>query len=247
MQNVLSLALHILRFLCIIILMRKVEISVGEYYHVYNRGNNKQNIFLDIRDYVRFLFLIIYFQSTFSFLNISRSVSFFVKRNFFYFKKDQLDLVIKNRYVELINFCLMPNHFHLTLRETKEGGISQYMHRIGTSFTKYHNKKYAKTGHLFQGTFKVVHIESNEQLLYLSAYIHRNPRGIKEWKNKEEKYPWSSFQDYVGESRWGNLLSYEIIKGQFDNNQEYKEFNNKSGTKDFGEDEEERDLVIDFE
>jgi len=208
--------------------MRKVKISIGEYYHVYNRGNNKQNIFLDSRDWIRFLFLILYLQSPVNFSQIGRSVSSYNKRSVFGIPTEK---IIKNRYVELISFTLMPNHFHLVIREFKENGISQYMQRILNAYTKYFNTKYEKSGHLFQGPFKIVHIEDNEQLLHLSAYIHRNQREIKQWENKEYEFPWSSYGDYVVENRWGELLKQQIIVEQFSTIQEYKKFVDTSGTK----------------
>ena len=211
--------------------MRTVKIIPGEYYHIYNRGVNKQKIFLDERDWIRFLFLILYFQSPINFPQIGRSISYFVKNRAFDIKKEVVDKIIKNRYVELINFCIMPNHFHLTIREIKENGVSQYMQRILTAYTKYFNTKYGRSGHLFQGPFQIVHIKNNEQLLHLSAYIHRNPRELKQWKEKEHQYPWSSYQDYIKENRWNNILKPQIILEQFSNKREYKDFIKTSGTK----------------
>ncbi|MFH0803883.1 MAG: transposase [Candidatus Tagabacteria bacterium] len=211
--------------------MRTVKIIPGEYYHIYNRSVNKQKIFLDERDWIRFLFLILYFQSPINFPQIGRSISYFVKNRAFDIKKEVVDKIIKNRYVELINFCIMPNHFHLTIREIKENGVSQYMQRILTAYTKYFNTKYGRSGHLFQGPFQIVHIKNNEQLLHLSAYIHRNPRELKQWKEKEHQYPWSSYQDYIEENRWNNILKPQIILEQFSNKREYKDFIKTSGTK----------------
>ncbi|MBU4224123.1 transposase [Patescibacteria group bacterium] len=211
--------------------MRKIKISVNEHYHIFNRGNNKQNIFLDERDYVRMLFLILHLQSPLVLQNMSRPVSNFVKSRAFNISKTTIEKIIKNRYVELINFTLMPNHFHISIRELKEDGISQYMQRILTAYTKYFNAKYGKSGHLFQGPFQIVHIEDNEQLLHLSAYIHRNPREIKEWKNKEHQYTWSSYQDCITENRWKEFLKHQIITGQFSDKKEYQSFVKTSGTK----------------
>ena len=209
----------------------KDKIVSGEYYHVLNRGNNKQNIFIDDRDRVRLLFLILYFQSSTSIYNIGRPVSYFVKHQMFNKSNDLLEKILKNRIIELVNFSLMPNHFHLILYSNKENGISSYMQRIQNSYTKYFNTRHNKSGHLFQGVFKRIHIKNNEQLLHLSAYIHRNPRELSQWKNKENKYPWSSYQDCVGENRWGELLKPKIITGQFSSPKEYQNFVENSGTK----------------
>src|SRR3989338_1512754 len=199
--------------------MRNIQISVDEYYHVYNRGVRKQIIFHDTADYARFLFLILFFQSPLVFHALSPYVSAFasnfVKHRVFNIDASDSSKIIRGRYVELISFCLMPNHFHLVLREIREHGIARYMQRVLNGYTKYYNTKYEVSGHLFQGPYKAVHVENNEQLLYLSTYVHRNPRELQHWKNKEQTYEWSSYQDYIGENRWGELLSTEIILEQF--------------------------------
>lgn len=90
----------------------------------------------------------------------------------------------------------------------------------------YFNQRYQKTGSVFQGTFRSKHIPDNNYLLYLSAYIHRNPRELRAWKNKEFEYPWSSLQDFTEANRWGGLLMSDIIADQFENtpNSNYKDF-----------------------
>ncbi len=118
----------------------------------------------------------------------------------------------------------MPNHFHLLIREIKEGGTAKYMQRIQNSFTKYINTKYKKSGHLFQGAYKAVNMGGNEQLLYLSSYIHKNPKEMKEWNKNEIKFPWSSYQDCVLINRWGDFLKHEIITSQFSKKDSYEEF-----------------------
>jgi putative transposase len=222
--------------------MRLISISVGEYYHVFNRGNNKQLIFLDTRDWARFLFLILYLQSPIVFQNLGRQISYFVKNRAFNINGDDKNEVLKKRYVKLVNFALMPNHFHLILHEFEEGGIAQYMQRVLCAYTKYFNTKYQKSGHLFQGPYKAVHIKNNKQLLYLSTYIHRNPRELSEWKNKEHLYPWSSYQDLIKENRWDQLLESNIIIGQFSNKKEYWDFVKSSPAKEIKENLDEKSL-----
>lgn len=202
--------------------MRLVRIAPGECYHVFNRGVNKQVIFHDKGDYSRFLFLILYFQSSLVFQQLSRLVKHFVQHSVL----DTIDVneIIKNRRVELITFCIMPNHFHLILKESEEGGIATYMQRVLNAYAKYYNTKYDKSGHVFQGPYRAVHVEDNRQLLHLSAYIHRNPREISKWLNKENQYEWSSYQDFIGENRWGDLLLPDIILGQFKGQIKYYKF-----------------------
>lgn len=201
------------------------------YFHIYGRGNYKQDVFLSEKDYARFLFLVVYHQSPTSFTNVTRRVSHYVQHRMFNISEDEVREISDKRHVELINFALMPNHFHLTVFEKEDGGISRYMQRILNGYTKYHNTKYEKSGHLFQGPFKARHIEDDNYLSYLSAYIHKNPTEIAGWKNKEHVYPWSSFQDYVADNRWGKLLNHEIVTQKFTDGEEYKEFVNTSGAK----------------
>ncbi len=208
--------------------MRNIKIAPGEYYHIFNRGVNKQLIFHETTDWARFLFLILHFQSPVIFQNIGRPTKEFVKHSVFNINSDE---IIKKRYVELTAFCLMPNHFHLIVKEVKEGGISQYMQRVLNSYTKYFNTKYKKSGHLFQGPYKAVHVGNNEQLLYLSAYIHRNPREFTNWSGKEDKYQWSSYQDLVKQNRFEKLINSDIITDQFKNKNDYNNFVKTSGAK----------------
>ena len=204
--------------------MRNIKIAPGEYYHIFNRGVNKQLIFHDTADRVRFLFLILYFQSPITLFNISYTVKSFIKHSVFNSDIKIKEKIIKDRFVELTSFCLMPNHFHLMIKEVEENGIARYMQRVLNSYTKYYNTKYQKSGHLFQGPYKIVHVENNDQLLHLSAYIHRNPRELKDWFKKEDIYPWSSYQDLTKKNRFEKLLITDIINGQFENKKEYDKF-----------------------
>ena len=145
---------------------------------------------------------------------------------------DILHKIWKERIVDLVCFALMPNHFHLLVREKEEGGISRYMQRVLNGYTKYWNTKYQQSGHLFQGPFRAVHVEDDHQLRYLSAYIHRNPHEIGEWHDRAWEYPWSSYRDYVGDNRWGELLQYDIVRGQYTGGEDYRDFVETSGAKD---------------
>ncbi|MEX2028313.1 MAG: transposase [Candidatus Curtissbacteria bacterium] len=213
--------------------MRNIKIAPGEYYHIYNRGVNKQKIFHDKTDCIRFIFLILYFQSPVTFPQIGRAVKYFVKHSVFDTNAENIPKIIKSRFVELIMFCLMPNHFHLVLKEVEEGGIARYMQRVLNSYSKYYNAKYQKSGHLFQGPYCAVHIKDDRQLMYLSAYIHKNSRELSEWKNREDLYPWSSYQDYIEENRWGDLLMSSIVIDRFKDKKEYLQFVQSSGAKEY--------------
>lgn len=208
------------------------KIILNEYYHILNRGNNKQPIFKDEKDWVRFLFLILYLQSSVNLRNISRQVHYFIKNEKFKVSDNTLKEIVNNRSVELVVFILMPNHFHLILKELVEGGISKYMQRILNSHTKYFNSKNEISGHLFQGSFKAIHIEDDAQLIYLSAYIHNNIKELGNWSRKDELFPYSSFKDYLGKNRWGELLKRNIILDQFSDKEKYRLFVKESGVKD---------------
>jgi len=209
--------------------MRNIKISPDEYYHLFNRGVNRQVIFHDNHDRSRFLFLILCLQSPTTFKNVSRSSKTFIHdvQHSVLHTRD----IVKNRFVELISFCMAPNHFHLIVKEVEENGIATYMQRVLNAYTKYYNTKYEKSGHLFQGPYKAVHVTDDQQLLYLSAYIHRNPRELKEWRGKESHYTWSSYQDFVGTNRFDELLITDVIIGQFKNQKEYRDFLNTSTAK----------------
>ena len=214
--------------------MRKIKIAPGEYYHVYNRGMDKKRIFLDESDYIRFIFCLLYFQSDITFNNLGYYVSSFKKKKKFNLSSDTISKIISKRSVELVNFVLMPNHFHISILEVKEKGIALYMQRVLNSYTKYFNTKYKRSGHLFQGPYQAVHVEDNEQLLYLSAYVHKNPRKIQRINGNKEllNYFWSSYQDYGVKNRWSEFLKPDIVLGQFKNRVEYIDFIKTSPAKE---------------
>ena len=204
-------------------MIRKFKFTPNSYYHICNRSNDQKPIFSEGKDYARFLFFILYYQAPIPFYNLGRQTSYFLKHSAFTITPEITEKIITQRKVVLNSFAIMPNHFHLLIQEKVEMGVSQYTQRVQTGYAKYYNAKYKKQGHLFQGSFRAVPVKTDEQLLYLSAYIHRNPRDLNEWKNKESKYPWSSYQDYI-HNRWGELLKPEVILQQFSNSKSYRNF-----------------------
>lgn len=209
------------------VMLRNTPIAVDEVYHLYNRGNQKQTLFFSDRDYARMLFLMLYFQSPEVIRNTKRWVDKFMDKGDF--GVDVQD-IIDSRYVELINFCIMPNHFHMTVRNLSDNGISQYLHRLQTGYSSYFNTKYEKSGHVFQGAYKSNHVDTDEQLQYLSAYIHKNPVDIPGNTNYES-YKWSSFTDYVGKNRWGDLIRPGIILDGYSSPEKYRSFVSTSTAK----------------
>jgi REP element-mobilizing transposase RayT len=180
------------------------QFGAGEYYHIYNRGNNKNDIFLDDQDFNYF---------------VSK-----VRQNLFPEENTKFrSQPLPKGTFSLIAYCLMPNHFHLLIRQNTNLPTSKLILRICTSYSKYFNKKYEKVGHLFQDQFKQVLIDDNNYLRWLSAYIHQNPKvaGLTE---KPSEYRWSSYQEFVGD-RGSNLCEKEIILDQFNKSaKEYKYF-----------------------
>jgi len=186
---------------------RKEEFSVGEYYHLYNRGNSKQKIFLDEEDHRRFIKLLYL-------CNSSKSINF--RDDIVNQKIDAFDFDRGKQIVSIGAWTLMPNHFHILLspRGTLGDNISLFMNKVSTSYSMYFNKKYKRTGKLFEGTFKSVHLSEDAQLKYIFSYIHLNPvklidtkwkeLGIKDYKKTLlflNTYPWSSYHDYKNKRR----------------------------------------------
>ena len=226
-------------------MMRKFQFTTDSYYHICNRSNDEHPIFLDERDYGRLLFSILFYQAPIPFYNIGRQTSYFVRHSMFNIPLDTFKKVAATRKVELNAFTIMPNHFHLLVQEKTKKGISLYLQRLQNGYAKYFNEKYKKRGHLFQGVFRAVPVKTNEQLFYLSAYIHRNPRELEKWRDKEIEYPWSSCQDFIKKNRWGELLKPMIILDQFSNAESYYEFLKTSTAKLKSNRSSARDLFLD--
>jgi|SRR3989344_2162986 len=190
---------------------RTIPLANNYFYHIFNRGVEKRLTFQDSRDFRRFLKILTYYQYEGrkpSFSNIS---------------SDQLENVYRNeKLVEVICYCLMPNHFHLLVKQLKDDGIVKFMSQIGNAYTRYFNTRYSRIGALFQGAYKAVIMESDEQLIHVSRYIHLNPivgMLVKDLKT----YEWSSYYDYVGLKNEKLVNKSEIINF-FKGPQEYDKF-----------------------
>ncbi|MDO8474477.1 MAG: transposase [bacterium] len=210
---------------------RKIQFAPGFYYHLCNKSNDGKTIFFDERDYARMIFFLLFYQFPTPFFNIGRSVSYFIEHTKFNIAQEAIVQMRSKQQVELNAFAIMPNHFHLLIQEKEKGGISSYLQRLEGGYAKYFNAKYQRGGHVFRGSFRAVPVEKNEQLLYLSAYIHRNPRSLEAWTDKEISYPWSSYQDFARENRWKELLNPNIVLNQFTTQKFYQEFVDTSTAK----------------
>lgn len=152
------------------------------------------------------------------------------KPRFSFINPEDLHLEKKQSITDIICFCLMPNHFHFLLKQNRENGIVEFISKITNSYTKYFNMKNKRFGPLFQGRFKAVHIDSNEQLIHLSRYIHLNP--LVSYVTKDlESYPWSSYPEYLGKSD-NEFCQKKIILEQFPQPSDYKKF--VSDQEDYG-------------
>ncbi len=167
---------------------RQVDLLKNNYYHIYNRGNNRQLIFLEKENYVYFL---------------KRLRSIF------------------NHDVEVIAYCLMPNHYHL-LVYLKTEDFSRYMQKLSIAYTKAINKRFNRVGALFQGHFQAVNVSTDEYLLHLSRYIHLNPVRANLVKYAQH-WQFSSYLDYIG-LRNGTLPNFKPILNYFSDRESYRVF-----------------------
>lgn len=182
----------------------------GEYYHIFNRGSEKRDIYSQPRDYTRFQKTFYYYK----FCGPKPKFSQFTKANLF-------KPLLNEKLVEILCFCLMPNHFHLLVKQLKEKGISIFLSQLSNSYTKYFNIKYGRIGPLLQGAFKAVRIEAEEQLIHVSRYIHINPvvSGIVKLP---EEYTWSSYQEYIQQAPF--YCSIEEVLSFFKSPEKYQKF-----------------------
>ncbi len=183
--------------------MRHISLLNGEYYHIFSRGVDKRPIFIDEQDRLRFI-------RGLRIINNSKRPT---NREF------RKNSSIVDPYVEIAAYCLMTNHFHLLVRQRKEGGISSFLQRFLNGYARYFNLRHERTGKLFDGSYKAVHIDSNEQLIATQRYIHLNPVEIVEpgWKETGCKnfalawkfiktYPWSSLRYYLKKAKSSFLI-----------------------------------------
>lgn len=190
---------------------RKIPLVNDEVYHIFNRGVAKLPIFEGRRDYNRFLNTFYYYQFQEPRPRFSQIKRFKVQN----FENNQ-------RIIEVLCYCLMPNHFHFMIKQLKKNGISQFMSKLSNSYTKYFNTIHGRVGPLLQGQFKAVRVESDEQLIHLSRYIHLNPTTsflVKDLKD----HNWSSYLNYIN-SLDDKLCSKTLLLSMFKSPQTYEQF-----------------------
>lgn len=186
--------------------MNREPLVFGGYYHVYNRGVDKRDVFLEDSDFKKFLNAIICIK----------------KRGSAGRTKSQPERV------PIVAYCLNPNHFHFVLGHSVKGDISKFMHKLCTSYTKYFNSKYERSGALFEGTFKSSRIDSDAYLCWVTTYVNANAQlhGIVE---NARNYRWCSYSEYFDHPD-RNLCDDSIVRKQFSNALEYDAMTEKQIT-----------------
>jgi len=188
------------------------KIALGEYYHIYNRGVDKRLVTKDGKDVERFMQSLEFFNSKNPVISLREIIS----------NENNKNIKSKDPLVEIICYCLNPNHYHLLLKEIHEGGISEFMKRLGGVYTWYFNNKHKRSGALFQGRFKSVHIKSNEQLLHTSVYVGLNYK-VHNISGSTAGRVRSSWDEYA-EKTSSNICTKEVILEQFKSIKDYKDF-----------------------
>lgn len=193
---------------------RAIPLVNDGYYHVFNRGSDRRDIFLQYRDYKRF-------KQTFSYYRFGGR-----KPKFSNYTKAKLlgkDVQLGEKQVEIIAYCLMPNHFHFLLKQLTDRGISGFLGQISNSYTRYFSTKYTRVGPLLQGRFKAVSVDTDEQLMHVSRYIHLNPYVSPSGIIKVGvDYLWSSYSEYL--SGVGSLCSMGDVLSFFGTPDNYRKF-----------------------
>lgn len=204
-------------------MQRNFNFAPGEFYHLYNRGADKRKIFVDEYDHERFA-KFLYLANSQTPVDLRETPS-----NAFGFDRGE-------SLIEIGAYCLMPNHFHLLVRESADGNITKFMRKLLTSHSKFFNKKYKRTGTLFEGRFKAKHVSDDTYLKYLFAYLHLNPVKLIEPKWREAgiedtakakkylaNYEYSSYLDYLNSGReQGAILNKKAFPEYFETTKNFQ-------------------------
>jgi len=189
------------RYDILVFMQRKTVFSTGEYYHVFNRGVDKRQIFLNERDYQRFMGLLFAGNNSGKKVHVSNHVDETGRIHDALFEKERTQLV------DIVAFCLMPNHFHLLVHNTaSDDALSRFMKSISVGYAMYFNKKNQRTGRLWENDFKAKHVNTESYLRKAFEYIHQNPFEEERNESRDKKidlsYPWSSYDFYKKSNAW---------------------------------------------
>ena len=207
--------------------IRKITFVEDQYYHVFNRGVDKRSIFKDTKD-------IQYFLNRLADLNIDDSGTKFTTQRFKR-KGEKIHFLDQQKLVSIVAYCLLPNHYHLILKQESENGISKFMQKLGTSHTMYFNAKYKRSGSLFQGKFKANMIDGDFGLPVLSVYVNLNY--IHHKINPKTSLVKSSIFEYLGsesDEYICNKNELNAIVGEIGSRNDYQIFA-KQTSKVFGD------------
>lgn len=191
---------------------RKLVFANGETYHVYNQSNHGSPIFNGKR--LGNIFL----ETMKFYLQPNPPTRYSIYRT----NRDKFPIELRNPVVTIINYCLMPSHFHLLLRQEIDNGIKNFVQKISNSFAHYLALKQQLKGHVFAGNFKAVRIENDEQLIHVSRYIHLNP--VTSYiVEKPEDYFFSSYLISIKRAK-SDFVKPEEITNYFHSVSKYEEF-----------------------
>jgi putative transposase len=179
----------------------KIYVDNG-WYHIYNRGVNKQNIFKDKEDYTALLGMLKKY--------LSAKVKVYNKESHITTEIDNPDKTWEK--INLHAYCLMPNHYHMLIEQTEKEAMTKFLRRVMTAYSMYFNRKYNRVGTLFQGRYKATGIRDDGYLLHLSRYIHTNPLDLGLKKHELVNYEYSSYKNYLGLKNASWLKTKEILK-----------------------------------
>lgn len=192
--------------------MKKIPNIEGEFYHVYNRGVDKREIFSDQEDVDRFLKSMIEF-------NVVEPIRSIYENSFLKEKKHQ------DKLVEFVCFSLVINHYHFILKQVSEKGIEKFMQRLSNGYTKYFNNKQKRSGTLFQGRYKSKHIDSDNYLFHLSAYVNLNQKVHPLGHSMSKLKLYSSWGEYKNEKNNNiKICEKDVILSRYKNREEYINF-----------------------
>ena len=201
---------------------RKIVFQNYSLYHIFNRGIDRRPTFQNSREFNRAIDLISFYNH--KDIPIRYSQFIILPQEIREVKLKRLSK--SDSLVDILAYCLMPNHFHFLLRQRVENGLSTFISNFTNSYTKYFNTKNQRIGPLFEGVFKAVYVENDDQAIHLSRYIHLNPV-VSSIVNETEvlKYKWSSYPEYLNfEVRNEILLDKDTVLSYFKSVKKYQEF-----------------------
>ncbi len=191
---------------------RKIIFENGQYYHVFNRSIGRQPIFAHTYNAQRFIEAVEYYQKS------NPPIRFSIYRR----QKRYFDKISQSNLVSILAFILMPNHFHFLIRQEETFGIKQFIQKLSNSFSHYYNLKHERRGPLFENTFRVVHVETETQLIHLSRYIHLN--ATTSFLTEDPLlYPYSSYPAYMNRNTM-SWLDKTFLLNHFKTPQRYARF-----------------------